>query len=195
MTDFDAPTGDSGPRGSQPRRTFIRLSFGTAIAATIAGGVALVFDFLRPTRPETQGVYKIGRLSDFPRGGDPVFLVPENFPARMWVTNLAPDETRLGGSGGGDGLLAVWAKCTHLGCTLQWRPNFEFNGDKGWYRCACHSSTYTKAGVRVYGPAPRSLDTFEVRINRDGNVFVNSLALKPGGLDKPMRAIKAVTQL
>ena len=63
------------------------------------------------------------------------------------------------------GLLALYQKCVHLGCTVQWLATFDFQNQTGWFRCPCHQSTYTKAGVRVFGPAPRSLDTFEIQFD------------------------------
>ena len=88
--------------------------------------------------------------------------------------NLDPSESRPGGTGGADGLLALWRKCPHLGCSVPWISSFDFNGDKGWYRCPCHGSTYTKAGVRVYGPAPRSMDTMKIEVDGAGNITVQT---------------------
>ena len=56
------------------------------------------------------------------------------------------------------GLVALWQKCPHLGCTVPWRPDFDFLGSKGWFRCPCHGSTYTKFGKHMAGPANRGLD-------------------------------------
>ena len=119
------------------------------------------------------------------KGAPPVMKTEGQF----WMANLDPAETRPGGSGGGDGLLALWRKCPHLGCTVPWRQTFNYEGDAGWYRCPCHGSTYTKAGVRVYGPAPRSMDTMAIEIDAAGNITVNTGAITPGGPDNPQRAV------
>jgi cytochrome b6-f complex iron-sulfur subunit len=74
---------------------------------------------------------------------------------------------------------------------VPWRPEFTFNDDKGWYRCPCHGSTYTKAGVRVFGPAPRSMDTMKITIDGAGNITVQTGSITPGGTDNPHRAVKA----
>jgi cytochrome b6-f complex iron-sulfur subunit len=74
---------------------------------------------------------------------------------------------------------------------VPWRPEFDFEGDKGWFRCPCHGSTYTKAGVRVFGPAPRSMDTMAITVDGSGNITVNTGAITPGGTDNPTRAIQA----
>jgi cytochrome b6-f complex iron-sulfur subunit len=93
-------------------------------------------------------------------------------------------------------LLALSRACTHLRCTLPWNDAFTFHSPynakptKGWFRCACHGSTYTKAGVRVFGPAPRSVDTLGIRIRRDGSVVVDTRDVREGAIDNPLRATR-----
>ena len=87
-------------------------------------------------------------------------------------------------------MIAVWRKCPHLGCSVPWISTFDFNGDKGWYRCPCHGSTYTKAGVRVFGPAPRSMDTMKIEVDGAGNIVVQTGIRTLGGPDNPKRAMK-----
>lgn len=45
----------------------------------------------------------------------------------------------------------VSAKCTHLGCQVQWN-----NGDRTW-DCHCHGSTFEPDGSVIHGPAVRHL--------------------------------------
>src|SRR3989442_1038095 len=49
------------------------------------------------------------------------------------------------------GIYAMWARCTHLGCTPNWW------GDQNRFKCPCHGSNYTIAGDVIAGPAPRPL--------------------------------------
>jgi cytochrome b6-f complex iron-sulfur subunit len=93
------------------------------------------------------------------------------------------------GEPGPGGLLAMWWKCPHLGCTVPWRPDFTFEGETAWFRCPCHGSTYTKAGIRVFGPAPRPLDTMAVTVNDDGSLTVDTGSITKGGPDNPKRAV------
>ena len=87
-------------------------------------------------------------------------------------------------------MLAIYQKCTHLGCTVPWRPDFQFEGTTGWFRCPCHGSTYTKgAATLVFGPAPRPLDLFEVQVKEDGGLVVNTGAIVKGSHDNPNRAV------
>ena len=67
---------------------------------------------------------------------------------------------------------------------------FDFEGVKGWFRCPCHGSTYTKAGIRVFGPAPRSMDTMKIDVDGAGNIVVQTGVRQLGGPDNPKRAIQ-----
>ena len=177
----------TGINADVSRRTFIRTSFWSGLGISLLGSVGTLLDFLYPRNVKGfGGPVPAGNLKELAKGADPKMFSEGQF----WLTNLDPKETRLGGTGGGEGLIALWRKCPHLGCTVPWRSAFEYNGDKGWFRCPCHGSTYTKAGVRVYGPAPRSMDTMKIEIDKDGNVVVQTGSITPGGPDNPTRAIK-----
>lgn len=76
-------------------------------------------------------------------------------------------------------ILALYEKDPHLGCTVPWRPDFKFRGVTGWFRNPCHAETYDLAGRCHFGPCPRGLDRFPVRVN-DGRVQVNTARLLPG---------------
>jgi cytochrome b6-f complex iron-sulfur subunit len=132
------------------------------------------------------GKVTAGKVADFPPGGEP----KHNNEGRFWMVHITPQK---GGEGQYQGLLALWHKCPHLGCTVPWRADFAFQGTTGWFRCPCHGSTYTYAGVRVFGPAPRSMDTMEITVDASGNIVVNTGNIKPGGttaMDNPSRAVK-----
>ncbi len=169
------------------RRRFILLNFWAGLGTTLAGSVGILLDFLYP-RGVTGfgGPVPAGKVTELAKGA-----APKEYPiGQFWLINLDPAEARAGGSGGGDGILALWRKCPHLGCSVPWRPGFTFNDDNGWFRCPCHGSTYTKAGVRVFGPAPRSMDTMAVEIDSAGNIVVQTGQRTPGGTDNPTRAKK-----
>ncbi len=63
-------------------------------------------------------------------------------------------------------LRAFSAVCTHLNCTVQYRP------DLGQIWCACHNGHFDLNGKNVEGPPPRPLDAFVV--NARGNQIVVS---------------------
>lgn len=168
------------------RRMFIRSSFFGGLGLALLGSVGFLLDFLYPRGVRGfGGPVPAGKVTDYARGGTPKHFADGQF----WLANLDPAETRAGGAGGGAGLLALWHKCPHLGCTVPWRAEFNFAGDQGWYRCPCHGSTYTKAGIRVFGPAPRDMDTMAIEIDAAGNITVQTGTRSPGGPDNPKRAV------
>lgn len=65
------------------------------------------------------------------------------------------------------GLYALFAKCTHLGCTPRWLPA----EDK--FKCPCHGSGFYKDGTNFEGPAPRPLDRFKIELAEDGQLIVD----------------------
>lgn len=132
----------------------------------------------------------VGTVDQLPPGG---FL--RNLDAKAWIMRL--DDVQAERNGGQPGaILALYHKCPHLGCTVPWRPEFAFEDSRsgqtynGWFRCPCHGSTYSFAGVRVFGPAPRSMDTFAVTID-GGNITVDtsSSAITQGGEDNASRGV------
>ncbi|MDP2949297.1 MAG: Rieske (2Fe-2S) protein [Chloroflexota bacterium] len=171
------------PRAVLHRRAFILAGFWGSLGALLAaifGGLGL--DFLWPLGVKGFGAAVDVSAAKIPKPGDEPVRVPEG---RFWLVNLAPGEAESPG-----GLLALYQKCPHLGCTVPWRSTFEFAGRKGWFRCPCHGSTYTKeGGVLVFGPAPRSLDTMAIEVKPTGDVTVQSGKISKGGSDNPKRAV------
>ena len=65
-----------------------------------------------------------------------------------------------------DGSVTAFApNCPHLGCGYRW-----FSQDRQ-FKCPCHASFFDIDGRVLAGPAPRSLDTLETKIE-DGRVLV-----------------------
>ena len=62
-------------------------------------------------------------------------------------------------------LRAFSGTCTHLSCTVQYRPDIE----RIW--CACHNGHYDLTGRNVEGPPPRPLDRYDV-VLKDNDVLV-----------------------
>ena len=172
------------------RRRVLKVTFWTAVGAALAGGAATILNMLYP-----RGVAGFGgpinvAASAIPAPGEPPRVFPEG---RFLLVNLAPDEGRMAESNvsAAGGLLALWTRCPHLGCTVPWAPDAVFDDGtdrRGWFRCPCHGSTYTKAGVRVYGPAPRSMDTMQIDVAENGIVVQTGDRTK-GDIDNTARAV------
>ena len=166
------------------RRAVLRIGFWTSIGAAVSAAVASGVNLLYPRRVSSFGGQVVVNAENIPPPGGKV-QIPEG---RFWLVNLTEEQ-------GGPGLLAIWWKCTHLGCTVPWRPTFVWPDattgapKQGWFRCPCHGSTYTDAGIRVYGPAPRPMDTMELTV-AGGNVIVDTSKITKGGPDNAERAVR-----
>lgn len=64
-----------------------------------------------------------------------------------------------------EGIRAVSAICTHLGCTLQKTTD--------GFECPCHGSKYSDQGEVLSGPAPSGLKWFNIYTAYDGNLVVD----------------------
>jgi cytochrome b6-f complex iron-sulfur subunit len=144
------------------RDFFTRLGwagFGLFGFTTLLGFVRSAFPrvlFLPPT------TFKAGDPQDFVLGE-----VNEKFKQefRVWIVR---EEA---------GFYALFAKCTHLGCTPRWLPA------ENKFKCPCHGSGFFKDGTNFEGPAPRPLDRFKIEIAQDGQLIVDkgvTYHMKPG---------------
>jgi cytochrome b6-f complex iron-sulfur subunit len=82
-----------------------------------------------------------------------------------------------------DGLMALYWKCPHLGCTVPWVPSAN------QFHCPCHGSIYSYDGVRLGGPAPRPMDYMTVTIAPSGDVLVNTGDIKVRDGYDPSQAV------
>ena len=173
------------------RRSFLRVSAFSGLALFTGAMLASFLGFFNLRKPTGFGGTVTVTRDRIPRpGADPV-RIPEG---KFWLVNLNGPEGDVLQVGGTGGILALYWKCPHLGCTVPWNPAFNgatvnFPGIIGWFRCPCHGSTYSKAGVRVFGPAPRPMDTMAIKVNGDGSVSVNTGQITAGAIDNPLRAI------
>ena len=184
------------------RRQLLRRGFWAGMGVLAAGGLAGLAEFLNPTVPQRFGGTITVPADKVPRPGDEPY---HDIAGRFWLVNLKPGEggvpagvevmagaserapapSRMGG------LLALYQKCTHHGCTVFWRSDFDFAGARSWFRCPCCGGTYTKAGVRIFGPPPRSMDTFRIREISSLGVRVDTGHVILGALDDPQRTVSA----
>ena len=124
--------------------------------ATVAGFLTTCFlMFLRFFLPraifEPSSVFRIGPPSDYALGVDTKWQQQY----RIWVTKTS------------DRLFVIYARCTHLGCTPDWKAS------ENKFKCPCHGSGYDSEGINFEGPAPRPMDRAKVELDAEGQVRVD----------------------
>lgn len=148
-----ASTGGASKRQvNKPRRRFIWTSIGAFLAVNFL--MFLRFFFPR-TLFEPSTVFRVGYPSDFQLGVDERFK-PQ---ARIWVVREA------------DRIYAIYGRCTHLGCTPDWKQS------DSKFKCPCHGSGYTPEGINFEGPAPRPMDRAHVELDAQGQIVVDTSKL------------------
>jgi cytochrome b6-f complex iron-sulfur subunit len=183
-------------RAHVPRRSFVRWLFLGSLGAGALGATAGVVAMLYPQSPERISTLITIEPGDVPAPGDaPIF----HKEGKFWLVPLARNEgrDRDDGDTSDGGLLALSSICPHEGCTVVWDAHFVYApssphpvvGTPGWFRCPCGGSVFTKAGVRVFGPAPRAMDTLLVTVTARGAVAVDPSRRTLGSIDNPHRAV------
>ncbi len=133
---------------NQGRRRFAWAAFAAFMTAWF---IAFFRFFLPRTLFEPATSFKIGYPADFGLGVDTKFQQKY----RIWV-DRTPDR-----------IFVIYARCTHLGCTPDWKPA------ENKFKCPCHGSGYDSEGVNFEGPAPRPMDRANVEIAPDGQILVD----------------------
>ena len=126
------------------------------LAAAAAAGVALASVWPEDEKRPPVTWVDAGSAEDLV-AGEPVRFPEEGF----WLVKQESGE-----------VLAFSQQDTHSGCTVPWRPDFQFMGQRGWFRDPCHGATYDLTGRCVAGPCPRDLDRFGVLVEH-GRVRVD----------------------
>ncbi|MAE75651.1 MAG: Rieske (2Fe-2S) protein [Planctomycetes bacterium] len=70
-------------------------------------------------------------------------------------------------------LYVIFARCTHLGCTPDWKSG------ENKFKCPCHGSGFDMQGVNFEGPAPQPLLRTQVSLDARGQVVVDKGKLFP----------------
>ena len=85
------------------------------------------------------------------------------------------------------GMYALFAKCTHLGCTPRWLTA------ENKFKCPCHGSGFYKSGINFEGPAPRPLERLRITKADDGQILIDKAVkylFEKGQWDKPGAYLK-----
>lgn len=142
--------------------------------ASVAGFLITCFlMFLRFFLPraifEPSSTFRIGAPADYALGVDTKWQQQY----RIWVTRTS------------DRLFVIYAVCTHLGCTPDWKAS------ENKFKCPCHGSGYDSEGVNFEGPAPRPMDRAHVELDAEGQIVVDLARLynwpkgEPNEFDEP----------
>jgi len=128
--------------------------------ATVAGALTTFFlmfvrFFLPRSILEPSSTFRIGPPSDYALGVDTKWQQQY----RIWVTRTS------------DRLFVIYARCTHLGCTPDWKSS------ENKFKCPCHGSGYDSEGINFEGPAPRPMDRAKVALDAEGQIVVDTATL------------------
>ena len=129
-----------------PRRTFLDTLLGLGFASSFISVLYPVWRYVIPpanAEPATESIVA-GKASAF-------------MPNTGAVMKFGSKPAILIRTPGGE-FKAFTAVCTHLECTVQYKPETS----QIW--CACHNGMYDLTGNVVSGPPPRPLDTFKVNL-------------------------------
>jgi Rieske Fe-S protein len=141
------------PAAALPRRRFVEILLGGGVLATAAAFIYPVFRYLVPPKAADLGTDSVvaGRVGELKLNSGKIFRFG-NRPGLLILTS------------GGE-YRAMSATCTHLSCTVQYRPDLH----EVW--CACHNGMYDLNGRNISGPPPRPLEAFDVQVRGD-EIFV-----------------------
>lgn len=142
-----------GQTAPLPRRRFVEVLLGTGFLATVIAFLYPVVRYLVPPKIADLGSDSVvaGRVGELKPNSGKIF----RFGTRpgILIRTVSGDYR------------AMSATCTHLACTVQYRPDMQHV----W--CACHNGMYDLNGRNISGPPPRPLELFEVQVRGD-EIFV-----------------------
>jgi cytochrome b6-f complex iron-sulfur subunit len=137
------------PKVNKMRRWIVWSSVATFL---ITDFLMFVRFFLPRSILEPSSVFRIGPAGDYALGVDTKWQQQY----RIWVTKTS------------DRLFVIYARCTHLGCTPDWKAS------ENKFKCPCHGSGYDSEGINFEGPAPRPMDRAKVSLDAEGQIVVDT---------------------
>jgi cytochrome b6-f complex iron-sulfur subunit len=152
------------------RREFLNYAWLASLGILTVESAVVMYQFAMPRlRPgEFGGPIDVGSVDALPGpGANPLGFDKAKF---WWVVT---DE----------GALALYKVCTHLGCIFKW------SAEEVKFICPCHGSQFQRDGTYIQGPAPRSLDRFEIVVkSSDGTEIArtpedgSAIQIPPGSM-------------
>jgi cytochrome b6-f complex iron-sulfur subunit len=144
--------------GVSRRDFFTQIGVGACVVA-VGGSAVATLDYLKPKvlfEPPTSFI--AGTPLDFAEG-----VVRFNKEKKAYVIGTP------------NGVYALSAVCTHLGCITRYKS------DEKVIACPCHGSRFDLEGGVVHGPAPRALPWLDVTEDAQGNLVVDTGIVIPRG--------------
>ncbi len=156
-------------RPGYPRRRFVRnmLLGGASLVGLQTAGGALAYAW--PLKTGSFGTPIPVFESSIPAVGDPPL---RHQAGKFYLMNTE------------EGLLALYWKCPHLGCTVPWDEK------QGLFECPCHGSIYDRHGVLTKGPAPRPMDLMAIEFDPTGMLIVNTGDIRERSEFRPEQATR-----
>ncbi len=147
-------TGISDSVGKVSRRGFLNLFLTGGIATLAAAVVYPILRFITPPKlPEaTQSSVVAAKVGELMPNSGKIFRFGKEAGILVLTTSGK--------------YRAFAATCTHLDCTVQYRPDLK----EIW--CACHNGHYDLNGKNISGPPPSPLESYEVTV-RGENIIVS----------------------
>lgn len=151
MSENEAQKGPDGScKGCTRRGAFVKLGVGS-IAVASSGALVFGYEFLSPNvLYEPSPIVNAGKPDRYPPGS-----VTQDLETGIYIVH------------GPEGIYAMSAVCTHLGCLTVW------NEQLGIVACPCHGSKFQRDGTKIEGPAPRPLIWLQTSLNEDGELLVD----------------------
>ena len=125
------------------RRDLLNIGWAAATLALVGQAGVAMYRFFKPQIQQGLfgSVINAGQVDEFQPG-----TVTHVQKGRFYISRLEDG-----------GILALWQRCPHLGCSVPWRNADEI------FNCPCHSSIFNVVGEVVSGPSPRPMDLFPVK--------------------------------
>ncbi len=140
------------------RRDFTeRLALGSFWAAAVSSIVGMAKLLMPAVMPDAATRMKLGHPEELPPGTSRLFE-----DKNVFVFSES------------DGIYAISAICTHLGCIVSQLPDRQFD-------CPCHGSKFNARGEVFAGPAPRGLDWIEISQAPNGVLYADTASTVPPG--------------
>jgi menaquinol-cytochrome c reductase iron-sulfur subunit len=150
------------------RRSFLRRTINAMIGgATALLGVPVISYIISPVLKRPGFVWtEVGSVGDF-KTGSPNKVAYRALSQDAWSRRFVERSAWVVAKG--EKSYTVFSPfCTHLGCLYNWIE------DRGRFECPCHNSIFDIEGRVISGPAPRSLDRYEAKVD-DRKLFVGAL--------------------